>query len=97
VGFGSVVRVAATADFNADDDGLSDCNSDAGNEQAPASHGLPRQVYLHAPEDSDDWVVELRSPLKTSRQASSADGGGRPTEPAPLVQGLGEKEGRSQP
>jgi len=44
----------------------------ATDEQWLAPFGVHRQVYLHAPEDSDEWVVELQCPVRPSRHKSGS-------------------------
>jgi DNA-binding transcriptional MerR regulator len=40
----------------------------ATDEQGLTPIGVHRQVYLHAPEDSDEWVVELQCPVRPTSQ-----------------------------
>lgn len=44
----------------------------ATDEQGLTPFGIHRQVYLHAPDDSDEWIVELQCPVRPNRQASPA-------------------------
>ena len=40
----------------------------ATDEQRLIPFGMHRQVYLHAPEDSDEWTVELQCPVRPSER-----------------------------
>lgn len=41
----------------------------ATDEQGLTPFGVHRQVYLHTPDDSDEWVVELQCPVQPSSQS----------------------------
>ena len=43
----------------------------ATDEQGLTTFGIHRQVHLHAPEDSDEWVVELQCPVRPSTHRSA--------------------------